>query len=89
MGLTNELRLEEGYRQALQVQAAPYLYRTACARMEESARGQRAADRLLSLERQRIERGLVKAIGWRCVARARVDADGPVTHRSPPAVTPE
>ena len=73
----------------VQVQAAPYLYRTGCARMEESARGQRAADRLLSLERQRIERGLVKAIGWRCVARARVEDDGPVTHRAPPAVTPE
>jgi len=54
-----------------QTATAPYLYRTACSRMEETARGQRAAERLLALERQRIERGLVRAIGWRCVARRR------------------
>jgi SAM-dependent methyltransferase len=54
-----------------QTSTAPYLYRTACARMEETARGQRAAERLLALERQRIARGLVRAIGWRCVARRR------------------
>ena len=56
---------------ALQTSTAPYLYRTACSRMEETARGQRAAERLLALERQRIERGLIRAIGWRCVARKR------------------
>jgi SAM-dependent methyltransferase len=68
------------------VQTAPFLFRTACARMEESARGQRAAERLLSLERQRIERGLIKAVGWRCVARTRAragDDDGPKTLRAP------
>lgn len=54
-----------------QTATAPYLYRSACGRMEETARGQRAAERLLALERQRIERGLVRAIGWRCVARKR------------------
>jgi SAM-dependent methyltransferase len=50
-------------------QAAPYLYRTACARLEESARGQRAAERLLAQERRGIELGLLRPVGLRIVAK--------------------
>jgi SAM-dependent methyltransferase len=51
------------------VKRAPFLYRTGCERLEESARGQKAAEQLFSLERQGIDRGELKALGLRIVAK--------------------
>ena len=54
---------------ALETTQAPYLYRTVCAGVDASSRGERAAERLLALEKDRIERGLLRAVGFRMVAR--------------------
>jgi SAM-dependent methyltransferase len=53
----------------VETKRAPFLYRTGCERVEESARGQRAAEQLLALERQGIERGELEAVGLRIVAK--------------------
>jgi SAM-dependent methyltransferase len=49
--------------------AVPYLYRTACSRVEESARGLRAVEAILRAESLGIERGLLVPIGLRIVAK--------------------
>jgi 2-polyprenyl-3-methyl-5-hydroxy-6-metoxy-1,4-benzoquinol methylase len=54
---------------AVEVESAPYLYRYACARLEESERGYRIAARILELERRFAAVAGVPLIGRRFTAK--------------------